>query len=56
MLDTSPVLTGSSPEMKTMGMVVVAALAAFAAAGPGAMITATWRFTRSAAKAGSRSF
>jgi hypothetical protein len=43
-LATRPSLTGSSPEMNTMGIVVVAALAANAAAGPPLVaITATRR-------------
>ena len=46
-LATRPSLTGSSPTMKTMGIVVVAALAANAAAVPPvAAITATCRRTR----------
>ena len=55
-LATRPSLTGSSPTTKTMGIVVVAALAADAARMPPiATITATWRRTSSAASAGSRS-
>jgi hypothetical protein len=54
-LATRPSLTGSSAMLKTMGMVVVAALAANAAATPNAAITETWRRTSSAASAGSRS-
>ena len=55
-LATRPSLTGSSPTVKTIGIVVVAALAASAAAcRPVAAITATWRRTNSAASAGSRS-
>src|SRR5262249_21386511 len=53
-LVTRPSLTGSSGTPKTMGIVVVAALAANAAE-PSAAITETWRRTRSAASAGSRS-
>src|SRR5262249_27445237 len=45
-LATRPSLTGSSAEMKTMGIVVVAALAANAALA-GAAITATYRRTNS---------
>ena len=48
-------LTGSSPILKTMGMVVVAALAANVAGEPNAAITATCRRTRSSANAGNRS-
>ena len=55
-LATRPSLTGSSPTAKTMGIVVVAALAANAAGVPPIVaITATCRRTRSAASAGSRS-
>src|SRR5262245_49335506 len=55
-LDTRPSLTGSSPTMKTMGIVAVAALAANAVAGPPFVsITATRRRTSSAPSAGSRS-
>jgi len=54
-LATSPSRTGSSPVANTIGMVVVAAFAASAAALPAAMITAACRRTRSAANAGSRS-
>src|SRR5262249_48692157 len=47
---------GSSLTLKTMGIVVVAALAAIGEAGPPvATITDTWRRTSSAASAGSRS-
>ena len=53
-LATRPVLTGSMPVVKTIGIVAVAALATGAAM-PFAMITATWRRTRSAAIPGSRS-
>src|SRR5215471_12736874 len=56
MLSTSPCKTGSSPVAKTMGMVVVAALAAKAATvPPAATIMVTWRRTNSAASAGSLS-
>ena len=49
--------TGSLPMLKTIGIVVVAALAASAGGSPPfATITATWRRTRSAANAGSRSY
>jgi|GraSoiStandDraft_4_1057263.scaffolds.fasta_scaffold2312814_2 hypothetical protein len=40
-LATRPSLTGSSPTLKTMGIVVIAALAACAALFPNAAITAT---------------
>src|SRR5215469_18381530 len=54
MLSTSPCETGSSPVAKTMGMVVVAALAAKAeTVPPAATIMVTWRRTNSAASAGS---
>src|SRR5215216_97857 len=52
---TSPSFTGSSSTLKTMGTVVVAALAANAAAAPNAAIKATCRRSRSSASAGSRS-
>ena len=53
---TMPRPTGSSPALKTMGMVVVAALAASAADTPPVETsTATWRRTKSAASAGNRS-
>jgi len=52
-LETRPSLTGSSPELKTMGIVVVAALAANAGGGLNATITATRLRTSSAASAGS---
>ena len=56
-LATRPSLTGSSPTPKTIGIVVVAALAASAAAVlPGVAITATRRRTRSAMSAGRRSY
>ena len=54
-LATSPNATGSLPVKQTIGMVVVAAFAGTAAVAPAATITATWRRTRSAASAGSRS-
>src|SRR5262249_51095639 len=55
-LATKPNLTGSSPTLKTIGMVVVAALATWAARLPsGVAITATRRRTRSAMSAGRRS-
>src|SRR5262249_37519998 len=51
-LATSPSLTGSLPRLKTIGIEVVACLAASAATGVSAMITDTrWR-TRSAASVG----
>ena len=53
---TRPSLTGSMPPEKTMGSVEVAALAASAAGGALATITATGRRTSSAASAGSRSY
>jgi RHS repeat-associated protein len=56
-LATRPSLTGSSLTTKTMGIVVVAALAANAARGPSiAAIMATCRRTSSPASAGSRSY
>ena len=55
-LATRPRLTGSSPTLKTMGIVVVAALAANGEGMPPvATITATWRRTNSPASAGNRS-
>ena len=54
-LETNPSCTGSPPLKKTMGMTVVAALAAKAAGSVIAAITATGARTRSAAMAGSRS-
>src|SRR5262249_14579622 len=54
-LATRPNWTGSPATAKTTGMVVVAALAAKAAAGEIATITAAFRRTNSAASAGSRS-
>ena len=53
-LATRPVLTGSKPVVKTVGIVPIVALAACTAM-PFATITATRRRTRSAASAGSRS-
>ena len=56
-LATRPTRTGSVPSPKTIGIVVVAALAASATcAVPIVAITATWRRTRSAANSGSRSY
>ena len=56
-LATRPNLTGSSPTPKTIGIVVVAALAASAAEVlPGVAITATRRRTRSAMSDGRRSY
>jgi hypothetical protein len=56
-LATRPYLTGSSPVATTMGIVVVAALAARpATAPPAATMTATWRLTRSAASEDSLSY
>ena len=53
-LATRPILTGSAPTPKTIGIVVVAALAASAAGLlPGVAITATWRRMRSAMSDGS---
>src|SRR6516225_7361530 len=55
-LATRPSLTGSSPARKTMGIVVVAALAANAGETPPIVaITATCRRANSVASAGSRS-
>jgi hypothetical protein len=53
-LETRPPFTGSSAKRKTMGIVLVAALAASAPFASVA-ITATWRRTKSAASSGSRS-
>jgi len=51
-----PALTGSAALTKTIGIVTVAAFAAFAGSvPPGAKITATLRSTKSAAKLGSLS-
>src|ERR1700733_6070359 len=56
-LATTPALIGSEPMTKTIGMVVVAALAASAGGMPPAVaMTETLRPTRSAASAGSRSY
>ena len=55
-LATSPAWTGSAPVRKTIGIVAVAVLAANAEAFPLVAITVTWRRTRSAASAGSRSY
>src|SRR5215470_5309020 len=55
-LATNPSWTGSPATKKTIGVVVVAALAASAEGVVVATMTATWRRTRSAVKAGSRSF
>ena len=52
-LATRPSSTGSLPVTKTVGIVLVAALAARAAAVGVANMTATWRLTRSAAIEGS---
>ncbi len=54
-LATSPISTGSKPISKTMGSVLVAALAANDAGVLLAAIRAPWRPTSSAARAGSRS-
>ena len=56
-LTTRPDLTGStSPLLKTIGMLEVTFLAASGEVlPPNAAITATWRWTKSAASAGSRS-
>src|SRR5262249_21903323 len=51
-LATSPSCTGSTPTLNTIGMLVVAALAARAGSTPAAMITATRRWTGSAANDG----
>jgi hypothetical protein len=54
-LATRPAWTGSAPITNTIGMVVVAAFAASAAATPpGVTITATRRLIRSLANSGSR--
>ena len=56
-LATSPTLTGSTPVLKTTGIVVVAALAASdPCALPGVAMTATRRRTKSAASSGNRSY
>ena len=54
-LATSPSATGSPAMKKTIGIVVVAAFSASTAGVVDVTITATWRRTRSAANAGSRS-
>jgi hypothetical protein len=54
-LDTSPTDTGSMLLRKTMGIVVVAALAAWAATVPTGKITSTRLCTSSRAMAGTRS-
>ncbi len=52
-LVTRPIFTGSAPPVKTIGIVVITALAASAGAGPPvAAITATFRLTSSVASAG----
>jgi hypothetical protein len=48
--------TGSTAASNTIGIIVVAALAASAAGVPPVAMTLTWRRTRSAANGGSRSF
>ena len=54
---TRPDAIGSAPLANTIGIVVVAALAAYAAGVPlMAAMTATWRPTRSAASPASRSY
>src|SRR5262245_60538849 len=55
-LATRPNLTGSSPTPNTIGIVVVAAFAACAIRLPGVAMTATRRRTRSAMRAGRRSY
>src|SRR5262249_26388123 len=55
-LATRPSLTGSPPLAKTIGIVVVAVLAAIVEGVSCAAITATWRRIRSAARSGSRSY
>ena len=55
-LATTPAATGSIPSWKTIGIVVVAALAASVAGMVMATITDTRRRTNSAAKAGNRSY
>ena len=54
-LSTRPSLTGSAPVTKTIGIVLVAAFAANADGTSKAQITATLRFTNSAARDGRRS-
>src|SRR5215510_12036584 len=53
---TRPAWTGLSPVVNTTGIVEVAALAASAAGGPPAMMTATLRLMRSAMISGNRSY
>jgi DNA-binding response OmpR family regulator len=55
MLVASPSATGSATSVKTIGMLAVAALTAFAAGGPSTAITSMFRRTRSAASSGTRS-
>ena len=55
-LATRPILTGSAPSEKTIGIVAVAALAASAEAVSPAMIIATLRLTSSAASVGKRAY
>src|SRR5262249_12089138 len=54
-LATSPSCAGSAAAVNTIGMLVVAALAARVDTSPDVTITATRSWTRSAANAGSRS-
>jgi len=54
-LAMSPFSTGALTSVKTMGIVVVAALAAVAVLFPSTTSTSTWSPTNSAASAGSRS-
>jgi hypothetical protein len=54
-LATRPSFTGSSPTPNTIGIVVVAVLAASAARLPAVVMTATRRRTRSVMSAGRRS-
>src|SRR5262249_13564042 len=54
-LAARPSSTGSAAKMETIGIDFVTALAAAAATAGVAKIIATWRRTRSSAKAGSRS-
>src|SRR5262249_19804365 len=56
MLVTTPIWTGSSPDVNTTGIVEVADLAACAAGGPPAMITVTLSFIRSVINSGNRSY
>ena len=56
-VETRPSLTGSSPTPNTIGIVVVAALAAIAVwVPPGVAITVTRQLTMSAISAGKRSY